>query len=396
LKIVFDFLVILLSIFSKFGDFMDNLIKILIPRQLFLLLLLSTGLLNHVILIPNLLTAAGRDSWFSVVIAYPISIFFLWLIFYIVKNSPDDGFFKMIKQRFGKTLSVIMSIPVILFLFSSAYITFRDLMLWLEAYFLADTSVLMINCILTVACFIVTLAGIKHMAIASGFLLPIVMLLGIFISITNTDMKDPSLLLPIMANGYAPLAKGVIYSLSGLLEIYIVILLQPFSQERIKFKQMFILLTILTGLILGPLTAAIMEFGPVESVNFQYPAYEQWRVLSIGEYISHLDFFALYQWLSGALIRIGLFMYLIGTLLTQKLQHYRLKPKLVAILYISLFGVMLIKVETYYFYKYVFLYFLPASMVFFLIQILLSALFLFFLKKRDEHHGKNNKFGSST
>ena len=269
-------------------------------------------------------------------------------------------------------------------------------MLWLEAYFLADTSVFMINCILTLACFIITLAGIKHMAISSGFLLPIVMLLGIFISITNTDLKDPSLLLPVMSQGYAPIVKGIIYSLSGLLEIYVVVLLQPFSQEQITFKQLFILQTILTGLILGPLTAAIMEFGPVESVKFQYPAYEQWRVLSIGEYISHLDFFALFQWLSGALIRIGLFMYLIGTLLTHKLQHYCLSPKLVAILFICLFGVMMIKVETYFFYKYVFLYFLPASMVFFLIQILLSALFLFVLKKRDEQHGKNNKLESAT
>ncbi|WP_423408807.1 endospore germination permease [Heyndrickxia sp. MSNUG] len=375
---------------------MRNLTKILVPRQLFLLLLLSTGLLNHVILIPNLLTAAGRDSWVSVILAYPVSLFFLWLIFYIVKNCPDEGFFIMIKQRFGKALSVIMSIPVIFFLFGSTYITFRDLMLWLEAYFLADTSVLVINCILTIACFIITLAGVKHMAIASGFLLPIVMLLGIFISITNIDMKDPSLLLPVLSQGYAPIVKGIIYTLSGLLEIYVVILLQPFSQERITFKQLFILQSILTGLILGPLTAAIMEFGPVESVKFQYPAYEQWRVLSIGEYISHLDFFALYQWLSGGLIRIGLFMYLIGTLLTHKLQHYRLKPKLVAILFIIFFSVMTIKIETYFFYKYLFLYFLPASMVFFLIQILLSALFLFVLKKRDEQHGKNNKIESTS
>lgn len=384
------------SISNRFGDAMRSLIKILIPRQLFMLLILSTGLLNHVILIPNLLTAAGRDSWLSVILAYPISLFFLWLIYFIVKNSHEEGFFSMIKQRFGRAFSIIVSLPTIIFLFASSYITFRDLVLWLNAYYLADTSVFMINCILIASCFIVTLAGVKYMAISSGFLLPLVMIFGIFISITNTDLKDPSLLLPLLANGYDPLIKGIIYSLSGLLEVYIVILLQPFSQERIKFRQLFILMTILTGLILGPLTASIMEFGPNEAVNFQYPAYEQWRVLSIGEYITHLDFFALYQWLSGALIRIGLFMYLIGTLLSQKVMHYRLRPKLVGALYILLFGTMLIKVETYYFYKYLYLFFLPGSMVFFLVQILLSALFLFVLKKRDEQHEKNKKLESAT
>ncbi|MEH6993165.1 endospore germination permease, partial [Neobacillus drentensis] len=308
---------------------MQSLIKILVPRQLFLMLILSTGLLNHVILIPNLLKAAGRDSWLSVIIAYPISLLFLWLIYFIVKNCPNEGFFHMVSRRLGKGVSILLSIPVILFLFLSSYITTRDLMIWLKSYFLGETGVFVINFIIVLASFFVTFAGVKSMAITSGLLLPLVMLLGIFIALTNTTVKDPSLLFPIMVNGYVPALKGIIYVLSGLLEIYVVILLQPFSQEQIKFKHLFILLTALTGLIFGPLSAAIMEFGPNEAVHFMYPAYEQWRVLSIGEYISHLDFFALYQWLSGALIRIGLFMYLLGTFFSKKMKHYRLNPKLV-------------------------------------------------------------------
>lgn len=79
---------------------MQSLTKILIPRQLFTLLILSTGLLNHVILIPNLLTASGRDSWLSVLLCCPVALFFLWLVSYIVKNCPDEGFFSMVQNRF--------------------------------------------------------------------------------------------------------------------------------------------------------------------------------------------------------------------------------------------------------------------------------------------------------
>nr|WP_240338354.1 endospore germination permease [Peribacillus alkalitolerans] len=352
-----------------------------------MLIILSTGLLNHVILIPNLLTAAGRDSWVSVICAYPISILFIWLVHFIVKNSPKEGFFSFISNRLGRIFSTILSLPLIMYLFLSSYVTLRDLMIWLNAYFLAESSVFLINVLLVSACLLVTLSGIKTMAISSGFLLPIVMLLGILISVINTSVKDPSLLLPVMSDGYAPILKGCFYVFSGLFEIYLVILLQPFSQEPIKFRQLLILLTILTGLIMGPLTASIMEFGPSESVNFRYPAYEQWRVLSIGEYINHLDFFALYQWLSGALIRIGLFMYLIGALFTQKRQQYRLNWKLVALLYLLLFGLMTIKFETYYFYQAIYRYFLPASMLFFLIQILISALIIKVLMKKGQKLG---------
>ncbi|WP_404443310.1 endospore germination permease [Sutcliffiella horikoshii] len=372
---------------------MQNLVKVLLPRQLFMLLVLSTGLLNHVILIPNLLNAAGRDSWLSVILAYPIALLFLWLVYYIAKNSPEEGFFYMIEKRMGKVVSFLLSMPVVLFLFVSAYITLRDLMIWLNAYFLADASVTIINMILIVVCCVITLGGIKYMAISSGFLLPLVMLFGIFIAFTNTSIKDPSLLFPLLSEGSAPLLQGIVYSLSGLLEIYIVILVQPYSQAPIKFSQLFILLTILTGLILGPLTASIMEFGPVESANFRYPAYEQWRVLKIGDYISHLDFFALYQWLSGAIIRVGLFIYLAAAFFTKKKRHYKLNPILIGVIYLIFFGVMWVKVETFYFYEFIFRYFLPACMAFFLFQILVSSLLMLVLRKRDERRGKSNQVG---
>ncbi|MFD0828063.1 GerAB/ArcD/ProY family transporter [Neobacillus sp. M.A.Huq-85] len=369
---------------------MQNLTKILIPRQLFLLLVLSTGLMNHVILIPNLLTVAGRDSWLSVIAAYLIALLSLPIIYFILKNSPDGGFFPAVRHRFGAFFSVLLSVPVILFLLISTYITFRDFMVWLKSYFLADYSEFMIKILLLVLCFIITLAGIKAMAITSGFLVPFVVLFGIFIAISNTSMKEPGYLFPVLAEGFSPFWKGVVLSLSGLLEMYLVILLQPFSQASIKFRQLFILVTFLTILILGPLTAAIMEFGPQEAIQLRYPAYEEWRILSIGEYITHLDFLALYQWMCGGLTRISLFMYLIGTLLTGKTRHYRLHPVLVGVLYLILFVLMMIPWETYNFNKAVLLYVLPSCMVFFLTYTLVSALLLFILKRKEGQHEKKN------
>ncbi|GAE37182.1 endospore germination permease [Halalkalibacter akibai] len=370
---------------------MQSIIKILIPRQLFLLVILSTGLLNHVILIPNLLEASGRDSWIAVILSFPLSLFFAWVIYLIVKNCPLEGFFSYVEKRVGRIFAFTLSIPVIVYLFIASYVTFRDLIIWLSAYFLADAPLLIINIILLSVCFIVTLIGLKSMAIASGLILPIVMILGIFIALTNTTLKDPSLLFPLFADGSLPVWKGVMYSLAGILEIYVVVLLQPFSQKPIKFYQLVLLVLILYILTLGPLTAAIMEFGPTEATNFRYPAYEQWRVLQIGDYISHLDFLALYQWLSGAIIRIALFLYLLANFFTSKKKHYRVSVRAVAIIYFALLGLVLINVETFFFYRFIHNYFLPGCMIFFATQILLSAIILFVLRKRDEKQNENAK-----
>lgn len=374
---------------------MKTNVKILIPRQIILLLVISTGLLNHVILIPNLLSAAGRDSWFGTIIAFFISILFLFLLIYITKNCHPNGFFTYVKDKINKPVAYILSIPIILYLFFSVYITFRDLMIWLNAYFLSDTSIIAIILLLVISCMFVSLSGIKHMAIASGFILPLVVALGFMISLSNTSIKDPSLLFPILSEGWSPVWEAVMYSLSGLLEIFLILLLQPFLQERLKKRHFIISLCVFTVLILGPLTASIMEFGVNESIHFRYPAYEQWRVLSIGEYINHLDFFALFQWMSGALIRIGLFMFLIGTFFTKANKDYRISNRVILILYVFLFFIMLINIETRYFYQWVYNYFLPIFTVIIAVQILVSALLILVIKTRDKQHENNTPIHSN-
>ncbi|QCR32393.1 endospore germination permease [Lysinibacillus sp. SGAir0095] len=365
---------------------MQSIVKVLVPRQLLLLLIISTGLLNHVILLPSLLSVAGRDSWVSVVISYPVSIIFILLIYYILKNSPPEGFFSLLKKRLGKSFSTFLSIPLILYLFISAYVTIRDILIWLNAYFLSEYSILVITILLCISCCMVTMVGLKNMSITCGLLLPIVMILGILISIINTTHKDPSQLFPIFSSGFSPIVKGGVYVLSSLLEVYIIILFRPFVQEQIKFKHLMILITILTGLIFGPLTAALMEFGLTEAVNFRYPAYEQWRILGIGDYISHLDFFALFQWLSGALIRVGLHMYLLCTFFTSTKQNYRLNLKVVFGVYIVFFALMMVNVQSHIFLEMVYNIYFPICFLFFSLQIIFSALYLFVIKKRVEQH----------
>ncbi|MHC8522163.1 hypothetical protein ACPJHQ_14095 [Rossellomorea sp. H39__3] len=70
---------------------MIKLQPVLIPRQLSLLIILSTGLLSHVMLIPDILQAAGRDGWVSVLTAVPFLFLIILVIKYTIKNSPKEG-----------------------------------------------------------------------------------------------------------------------------------------------------------------------------------------------------------------------------------------------------------------------------------------------------------------
>jgi spore germination protein KB len=73
----------------------------------------------------------------------------------------------------------------------------------------------------------------------------------------------------------------------------------------------------LVVLTLGPLIGAITEFGSVEAEKMRNPAYEQWRLLSIG-HVTRLDFLSIFQWLSGSFVRISLSLFIAGKLFTYK------------------------------------------------------------------------------
>ncbi|MDV2887964.1 spore gernimation protein, partial [Alkalihalophilus pseudofirmus] len=49
--------------------------------------------------------------------------------------------------------------------------------------------------------------------------------------------------------------------------------------------------------------------------NLRYPAYEEWRLVQVGKYIRHVDFLSIYQWLSGAFVRVSISLLLLIDLL---------------------------------------------------------------------------------
>ncbi|WP_176167335.1 GerAB/ArcD/ProY family transporter [Mesobacillus jeotgali] len=352
--------------------------NLLRAKEVFFILTLSTGLFNHVILIPLLLEAAGRDAWLSVITAFFPFLLFIWIIYYINKNTNQENISDWLKKRYGKLMAALIALPLILILFVHASITFINTSYWAEIYFLPTTPSFLISSVLLISCYLLSSRKLKILAIMSTIVLPMVVFLGFFIMSVNTTEKDPEYLFPLFLNGYVPFFKGIFFSLSGLTEIFVIILIQHKLNQKIQFKQIFWLGVVLLGLTFGPLSAAIMEFGPVEARNFAFPAYEEWKLLKIGEFISRLDFLAMFQWISGAFFRIGLFMYIIN--------HYfnKRKSKLfLPFLYLIIYGFSFLKLDTYDINKFQYLYFLPFSLII-VVSITTVLFILVLLSKRRE------------
>ncbi|QDS37585.1 endospore germination permease [Brevibacillus brevis] len=274
--------------------------------QVMMIFLLSTGLMNHVTVIPFLLSSAGKSSWVSVLVAAGLVSIWVPLIPYIMWNTNMEPLFTWIQIRFGRIVSLLLLVPAMIFVFFFGTVTLLDTIAWIKTMLLPNTPVWFLTFWLMLACLWAAVSGSNVIARASVFLLPFVVILGFFVSTANIPNKNYSHLLPILEDGYSPVVQGLIYISGGLLEIVLLLFLQPLLTKTPKTSKLIFLVWLLCGLTIGPLIGAIAEFGIVEASKQRFPAFEEWRLLEIGKYIDHVDFLSVYQWLAGAFIRIAL------------------------------------------------------------------------------------------
>lgn len=271
----------------------------------------STGLLNHVIIIPMILKVAGRDSWISVLIGVVVSFIWIPLLYLIMKRTSHHHLFEWIQERWGKTVSFLLSGVVSLYLLFSSVVTLKDMLTWTRASYMPMTPIFPLLFLFVVICFANSFSGIQSISITAGILIPVVVVLGFFVMSGNFHQKDYHQLLPLMEKGWSPVLQGIFYGGAGFVELVYLLLMQHHLRNPMQMRTLFLTSACIAGLTLGPLMASVAEFGAFEAASQRYPAFEEWRLLYIGRYIEHVDFLSIYQWLTGAFIRISLCIYLI-------------------------------------------------------------------------------------
>ncbi|MFC3771160.1 endospore germination permease [Paenibacillus sp. GCM10012303] len=281
------------------------------PLQIYFMLILVVGLVNHVTIIPLLLQASAKDAWMGVLLSLGPLLLWVLLIAYIAKATHQRNFMGWLRDRTGVWLSSLIAALLSLYLFANAYITLKETIMWIQVTFLPQTPITVTGSVLLTLCYYSSRKGIKSLAIASGFLLPAVLAFGYFVMGSNFQFKRYELLFPPFMNGVMPAVKSAQYVAASIMELIVLLILQHYLISSLKRTHLFVLVLVMGGLTIGPLMGAIATFG-LESVQLRYPSYEQWRLVTIGSYIAHVDFLSIYQWLSGAFVRISLMVLLIS------------------------------------------------------------------------------------
>lgn len=305
--------------------------------QFIAILMLSTGLMNHVIIIPSLLDAAKRDAWLSVLLTGVIMILWAALLYVIIRRINKQHLVHYLMERIPPIVVYALVGVICIYLFLIFSITVNDTINWIKLSFSPRIPIFVLSLLLTTICCINALLGVQSISNIATILLPFVILLGIFAALATVPHKDYSLIKPILEYGMQPVWNGVLYAGAGFSELVMLLFIQHKIKSKISYPMLLLLIFILVGLTIGPLMGSIVEFGPDHAAKLRYPAYEEWRLITIGHYVEHLDFLSIYQWFSGAFIRISLSLFIILEILCLK----HAKQRIIALSIILIMNIVL-------------------------------------------------------
>lgn len=257
-----------------------------------------------------LLHLGKRDSWFGAAISLIPLLIWICLLYIVIKRTKQQNMTEWIKQKFGKVVVFPFKLGLIAICFGHSIITIKEMVTWTHVTYLPRTPPFMITILFMIFCFFAARSGLRAIAITSGILMPAVALLGFFVMGANFRYKDYSLLTPLFTHGYGPTLTSIMLTCGASFELLVIVFLQHHVDTRIRLSALFILAVCVIGLTIGPLTGSIAIFGPFEAADLRYPAFEQWRMVTLGKYISHLDFLSIFQWISGACVRTSILMFL--------------------------------------------------------------------------------------
>jgi len=278
--------------------------------QAAMLVIITLAIAVHVELVPFLLKSAGRDAWAAELVCIPIAVL-IWIgIWFVVRLGPRLSPLDRIPRWCQPLLIVLVDAFVIISLAQSL----DSWQSFVGIVFLPGVPPPLVVISLVFTCIWIARHGLGTIAVTVGFLLPIIMVFGVMNSLGTMPDKQYFLLFPLLERGLSPFLQSVLIPIPIMGEFLIILFFahQIRGKNALKLYPWLWTLGILAIISVGLVMGLLAEYGPYEVAHFRFPAFGGWRLLTFGEYIERLDYFAIYQWTAGLAGRMMVLLYITG------------------------------------------------------------------------------------
>ncbi|WP_227762187.1 GerAB/ArcD/ProY family transporter [Zhaonella formicivorans] len=275
------------------------------------------------------LTAAGRDTWISEILAVLAGAVMVLVYKRLACIFPNMTLIQYSQVIFGKYVGKLIAIIYLWFFLHLGVLVLRNFGEFLTNLVMPETPIWFFHVTLVLVCAWFICCGLEIMGRTSELIFPVNMLL-IFLTIilvALSQVMDMKNFLPFLEHGTANILKGAFARASfPYLETVLFTMLFPFVNTVKNSKKAALWAVFSAGaVLLALLLQDISVFGE-NLATFSFPRYAVIRLISVGNFLDRIDPVVIAVWITTALVKVGVCLYAFVLGLAQILGMKDYKP----------------------------------------------------------------------
>ncbi|MEG0370977.1 MAG: endospore germination permease [Clostridium sp.] len=289
--------------------------------------ILGVGLLH----LPSALTdKVGNEAYLVIIVECIIALVVLFLICLAGSVYNNDGLVGTSKRIYGKTIGILLVLPLLIYLFIVNIIEIRIFSITIKMFLLEKTPENAIIIPIFLLIMLLIRGEFRHISRFGEFVIPFLLILVVVISMLTIPGADFSELLPVFQREPGEYLKAIqtgIFTIMGTVNLLVAI---PYfkntsTKKAFKTAAMGIIITISLYMLITIL--CIAKLGTSETKWLIYPTISLIKSAYIpGGFIERLEGLLMSSWVVVVFITISISIYIMAILVSDifKFKHTKL------------------------------------------------------------------------
>ena len=299
-------------------------------------MLMFLMIMATVILFVPAITAqeAGVSAWLVPLIGQPIAGYLaVWTACKLGERFPGLTLVQYGELILGKPAGKLLGCLYIFFLLVLNVLVIREFAGFFSVTMMPATPILVLNLFVVLVGGYAALQGIEVIGRMTQFVLPLFVFSFLLIITLILPDVDLGYLQPPLGDGVMPIVRSSVVPASWYGEIGVIALLLPMvNKPREVKRQGFITLLAVAGFLTLDIFVTQSVFGAEQTASLMFPFFQLAKYIERGNFIQRIESLIAIMWITGIVVKVALFTYLISLGITQVLGLKTSRPVVYALM----------------------------------------------------------------
>jgi len=263
--------------------------------------------MGHIVYIHIAMFFAGRDTWVSVLIADFVALGLVWV--YALALGRGQSVIESATEMLGLWIGKALGWVVASFLLIAGTLTLSNLATFWGRLFPHTPTLLFVFTLLLLSLWLVH-SGIESIARLTQLMLPLLVFIGLSVSLLIMKDRDWGELAPVLAHGIWPVWQGAWVLITMFAEALAMLMIVPYVRQPERLPQEgMIVVGILLVMFMGPALGPITVFGEGLAQALTYPTFAEIQYINFTGVLERIDLLGVLLWTAGTLLRTSILLF---------------------------------------------------------------------------------------